>query len=109
MIDRLEIARNWLPRYTGMPIDQFGDNILLTNFHDYVNKFADQFQCDVYGEGKPMQAATNSQGLSIVNFGIGSPNAVLIMDLLIARGPKGITASTLTAVSEKCSKSPGNL
>lgn len=88
-IDRLAIARDWLPRYTGMPIDQFGDYILLTNFKYYVTQFASIFNCDIYGEGKPMQAATNSSGLSIVNFGIGSANAATIMDLLSARDPAG--------------------
>lgn len=90
MIDRLEIAKNWLPRYTGMPLDEFGDYILLTNFDHYVHSFAERFQCDVHGEGRPMQAATNSDGLSIVNFGIGSPNAATIMDLLTARKPRGV-------------------
>ena len=88
--DRLEIARNWLPRYTGMPIDEFGDYILLTNFHDYLHAFANRFDCEIRGEGRPMQAATNSNGLSIINFGIGSANAATIMDLLIARQPKGV-------------------
>lgn len=37
-----------------------------------------------------MQAATNSGGLTIVNFGIGSANAATIMDLLSARHPKGV-------------------
>ncbi len=87
--DRLLIARNWLPRYTGMPLDRFGDYILLTNFYNYVESFARRFDCDIYGIGKPMQAATNSQGLTIINFGIGSANAATIMDLLIARAPKG--------------------
>lgn len=85
-----DIVNNWLPRYTGMSIDQFGDYILLTNFNDYVSSFADQFKCDIYGEDRPMQAATNSNGLTIVNFGIGSPNAATIMDLLSARRPKGV-------------------
>ncbi len=85
-----DIVNNWLPRYTGMSIDQFGDYILLTNFNDYVSSFADQFKCDIYGEDRPMQAATNSSGLTIVNFGIGSPNAATIMDLLSARQPKGV-------------------
>lgn len=88
--DRLEIAKNWLPRYTGMELDQFGDYILLTNFDYYVRQFAEKFGCEVTGEGKPMQAATNNAGLSIVNFGIGSANAATIMDLLIAREPKGV-------------------
>ncbi|MBX3396434.1 MAG: AMP nucleosidase [Phycisphaerae bacterium] len=90
MTTKIEIARNWLPRYTGMSIDQFGDYVLLTNFSHYVEKFAEQFSCDLQGEGRPMQAATNADGLTIVNFGIGSPNAAIIMDLLTARGPRGV-------------------
>ncbi len=90
MIERLQIARNWLPRYTGMPLDKFGDYILLTNFQYYLAKFAEKFDCDIYGEGKPMPAATNDAGLSMVNFGLGSPNAATIMDLLSARAPKGV-------------------
>ncbi len=90
MTDRLQIARNWLPRYTGMPLDQFGDYILLTNFSNYVRKFAGIFDCDVHGENRPMQAATNTNGLTIINFGIGSANAATIMDLLSARAPKGV-------------------
>jgi AMP nucleosidase len=89
-INRLEIAKNWLPRYTGMAIDQFGDYILLTNFDYYVRQFCERFKCDIQGIGKPMQAATNAEGLSIVNFGIGSANAATIMDLLSARSPKGV-------------------
>lgn len=87
---KIEIARNWLPRYTGMPLDKFGDYILLTNFDHYTRSFAKRFGCDIYGEGRPMQAATCNEGLTIINFGIGSPNAATIMDLLAARGPKGV-------------------
>lgn len=90
MNTKLEIAKNWLPRYTGTQIDDFGDYLLITNFNNYVTKFAEKFNCNVQGEGKPMQTATNSSGLSIVNFGIGSANAATIMDLLIARRPKGV-------------------
>ncbi|NQT72479.1 MAG: AMP nucleosidase [Chloroflexi bacterium] len=90
MIDKLDIAKNWLPRYTGMPLDEFGDYILLTNFHYYLYTFAERFNCEVYGEDRPMQAATNSQGLTIVNFGMGSANAATIMDLLSARAPQGV-------------------
>lgn len=90
MRTKLEIARNWLPRYTGTQIDEFGDYLLLTNFRDYVDRFANLFNCNVNGEGRPMQSATNSAGLSIINFGIGSANAATIMDLLVARNPKGV-------------------
>ncbi|MFO0974574.1 MAG: AMP nucleosidase, partial [Phycisphaerae bacterium] len=87
---KLDLARAWLPRYTGMAIDHFGDYVLLTNFANYLQRFADEFACDIFGEDRPMQAATNSAGLSIVKFGIGSPNAAIIMDLLSARRPKGV-------------------
>tara|TARA_B100000029_G_scaffold515820_1_gene624860 strand:- start:11118 stop:11888 length:771 start_codon:yes stop_codon:yes gene_type:complete len=89
-LDKYEIAKDWLPRYTGMPVDGFGDYILLTNFQDYVEKFADKFDVDIKGKSKPMSCATNNDGLSIINFGIGSPNAATIMDLLVARKPKGV-------------------
>ena len=90
MVDRLNLAKNWLPRYTGMSLDHFGDYILLTNFRYYLNRFAEQFNCDIHGEDRPMQAATNGDGLTMVNFGMGSPNTATIMDLLCARRPKGV-------------------
>ncbi|MDE0766704.1 MAG: AMP nucleosidase [Amylibacter sp.] len=90
METKLEIAKNWLPRYTGMPLEKFGDYILITNFKDYVEKFAERFSVEIYGEGRAMQAATNNDGLTIINYGIGSPNAATIMDLLVAVQPKGV-------------------
>ena len=90
MDNKYDIAKDWLPRYTGMPVDDFGDYILLTNFQDYVEQFADRFQCDIQGENRPMSSSTNDAGLSIINFGIGSPNAATIMDLLIACDPHGV-------------------
>lgn len=87
---KLEIAQSWLPRYTGTSIDEFGDYILLTNFKDYMQRFAELFHCEIRGETRPMQTATNTTGLSIVNLGMGSPNAATIMDLLVAREPKGV-------------------
>lgn len=89
MKTQLEIASNWLPRYTGMPLDRFGHWILLTNFRNYVQDFCQRFDCEFYGEGRPMQAATNAAGITIINFGIGSANAATVMDLLVAIEPKG--------------------
>ena len=90
MVTKLELAREWLPRYTGMAIDDFGDYVLLTNFETYFTRFVTKFDCEAFGGGRPMRAATNSAGLSMVSFGIGSPNAATIMDLLGARNPKGV-------------------
>lgn len=91
MKTKAEIVRNWLPRYTGTPIEEFGPYILLTNFSDYVQKFAQRFNVPVRGEGRPMITASDTKtGLSIINFGIGSPNAATIMDLICATDPKAV-------------------
>jgi len=90
MLTKTEITRNWLPRYTGMPLDKCGEYVLVTNFGDYVRRFAAMFGCKVYGEDRAMQAATNDAGLTIINYGIGSSNAATIMDLLTAVMPKGV-------------------
>ncbi len=90
MQDKQEIARDWLPRYTGMQLKDFGQYILLTNFSEYVENFANRYNTDIFGEKKPMQAASNNEGLTIINFGMGSPNATTIMDLLVACSPKGV-------------------
>jgi AMP nucleosidase len=90
MITKLDLVQDWLPRYTGMPLNQFGEYVLLTNFRNYVTRFAEKFSCSVYGIDRPMQAATNTDGLTIINFGIGSPNAATIMDLLTAYHPEAV-------------------
>lgn len=90
MKTKLEIASDWLPRYTGTAIDEFADYILLTNFSHYLDSFTKNFDCAMKGERKPMQTATSRDNITIINFGMGSANAATIMDLLIARKPKGI-------------------
>jgi hypothetical protein len=83
MHSKEEIVRNWLPRYTGMNLEDFGEYILLTNFSKYVELFAEWNQVAIMGQGKPMQTAT-AQGITIINFGMGSPTAATVMDLLTA-------------------------
>jgi len=83
------IVENWLPRYTDTQLDEFGEYILLTNFGNYVEKFALRFDVPVRGLDRPMQTATDN-GLSIINFGMGSANAATVMDLLLAIKPKGV-------------------
>jgi AMP nucleosidase len=84
-----EIVTNWLPRYTGEELDNFGEYILLTNFHNYVHLFADWHNVPVVGEQKPMPCAT-ADDITIINFGMGSPGAATIMDLLSAIKPKAV-------------------
>ena len=89
MKSKRDIVSNWLPRYTGMPLQDFGKYILLTNFSNYVDRFAEWFGVEVSGKDRSMQCAT-ADGITIINFGMGSPNAATIMDLLTAIKPKGL-------------------
>ncbi len=84
-----EIVKNWLPRYTGVAMEDFSRYVLLTNFDNYVDHFAELHDCEVMGRDKSMRSAT-SHGVSIINFGMGSPNAATIMDLLSAIEPAAV-------------------
>jgi AMP nucleosidase len=87
MKTKLEIAQNWLPRYTGQKLKDFGEYILLTNFNNYVKMFAEHHDVPVVGLDRAMPSAT-AGGITIINFGMGSPNAATIMDCLSAIKPK---------------------
>ncbi len=82
-----EIVNNWLPRYTKRPLEEFTEYILLTNFNKYVEIFADTFGAPVLGRDANMTSCS-AEGITIINFGMGSPNAAIIMDLLSAVAPK---------------------
>src|SRR4051812_49965673 len=84
-----EIVKDWLPRYTGRPVDKFGRYILLSNFVNYVELFADRFGVEVMGRDRPMQTATAGD-ITILNFGMGSPMAATVMDLLSAVDPQAV-------------------
>ena len=87
MTSKEEITSNWLVRYTKTPLEHFGEFILLTNFNNYVDIFCEQNGIEPVGFSANMRAAT-ANGITMINFGMGSPNAALIMDLLGAIRPK---------------------
>ncbi len=89
MKTKAEIVANWLPRYTGTQLEDFGNYILLTNFINYVEMFAEKFGVEVKGKDNPMQTAT-AQDITIINFGMGSAMAATVMDLLSAVSPKAV-------------------
>jgi len=84
-----EIVRDWLPRYTGTPLNEFGNYILLVNFGNYVKFFAKKFRVEIKGKDRPMQTAT-AENITIINFGMGSAMAATVMDLLSAIMPKAV-------------------
>jgi len=74
MKTKKDIVDNWLPRYTGVPLDQFGAHVLLTNFGGYLQAFAALTGAPVVGLDRPMPSVT-ADGITLINFGMGSPNA----------------------------------
>jgi AMP nucleosidase len=89
MKSKEEIVKNWLPRYTGTPLEEFQEYILLVNFVSYVEHFATEYGVEVRGLDRPMQTASSPKHkITIINFGIGSANAATVMDLLGAIEPK---------------------
>ncbi len=89
MKSKKEIVKNWLPRYTGREIADFSKYIILVNFGDYIHRFANQYNVEIVGDNKPMPNAKANE-ITIINFGMGSPNAAIIIDLLKAIKPKAV-------------------
>lgn len=84
-----EIVKNWLPRYTGEKLENFGKYLLLTNFSNYVQLFAEWYDAKIADLYKPMQCVTAGD-ITLINFGMGSPTAATVMDLLTAIEPEAV-------------------
>ncbi len=89
MKNKEDIVANWLPRYTGTDLNDFGKYILLTNFGGYLELFAKLTGAEIKGREKAMPNAT-SGFITMINFGMGSANAATIMDLLSAIAPDAV-------------------
>lgn len=89
MKTKQEIVNNWLPRYTGTELEDFGEYIILVNFSYMVHLFAEWYGVKVKGQERAMTSAT-AENITIINFGMGSANAGTIIDLLTAVKPKAL-------------------
>jgi len=87
MKTKREIVTNWLPRYTGIPLEEFGEYILLVNFSKYLDLFAQWNGVQITGADRPMPSVSAGK-ITMIKFGMGSANAAIIMDLLSAIKPK---------------------
>ncbi len=87
MRTKKEIVENWLPRYTGTPMEDFGEYILLVNFGAYLETFARLNNVEIKGKERSMPSAT-AGNITMIKFGMGSANAATVMDLLSAINPK---------------------
>lgn len=74
-------ARHTLERYTGSSVKEFRSHILICNFHRYIRHFSQV-------TGNPIKANNwsvvhdNEADISIINYGVGSPSAGIIMHCL---------------------------
>ncbi len=89
MKTKKEIISNWLPRYTGNPLNQFGEYILLTNFQNYMDHFCEEMGTTIVDPHANMPCA-NADSITMINFGMGSANAATIVDLLAAINPQAV-------------------
>ncbi len=89
MYTKEDIVQDWLPRYTGTPVSEFQEYILLTNFENYVDIFCELTGAQKQGQNTAMSSAT-SENITIINFGMGSANAATVMDLLSAAKPQAV-------------------
>ena len=87
MKTKAEIVANWLPRYTGRSLREFGKYILLVNFNNYLELFAEWHGVEICGRESFMPSATAGE-ITVINFGMGSANAATVMDLLSAIKPE---------------------
>lgn len=75
------IAIDCLERYSGSNVGLFQPFLLLTNFPKYVDEFAEARQVPVHEGSMFKTAHSESEGISILDFKIGSPAAALVIDI----------------------------
>lgn len=87
MKSKKEIVQDWFFRYTGILPEDCGKFVLLTNFHKYLNLFSEITNEPVVGLDKAMPSCSH-EDITMINFGMGSPNAATCMDLLSSVKPR---------------------
>ncbi len=76
-----DVAYSSMERYSGSKVEEFQKNLLITNFPQYVDYFAESRGVEVK-EGSAFKVAhCPKEGISILDFKIGSPAAALVVDL----------------------------
>ncbi len=89
-VNKHQIALDMLERYTGSFVKTFRQQIILTNFDYYIERFK-MFPDAVATRGSAMSCAHSAEkDVSIINFSIGSPNAALIIELVSVIEPKAV-------------------
>jgi AMP nucleosidase len=88
---KYKIACDMLERYTGHSIDLFQTQIILTNFHYYTERFNALLDDAEYTIGSAFKASSSKKAkVTIIEFGIGSAMAALVMELISVVEPKAV-------------------
>jgi AMP nucleosidase len=88
---KAHIARDMLERYTGHDITKIRKQVILTNFHYYVERFNTLLDDVEYTVGSAFKAASSEKAdVTIIEFGIGSAMAALVMELVSSIEPKAV-------------------
>ena len=89
--DKKKIAVDMLERYTGHNIEDFQQQIILTNFHYYMERFNALLDDSHYTQGSAFKASSSKKAkVTIVEFGVGSAMAALIGELVSVVAPKAV-------------------
>lgn len=89
--EKKKIARDMLERYTGHDIGDFQKQIILTNFHYYVERFNALLPDAHYTQGSAFKASSSKTAkVTIIEFGVGAAMAALIGELLAVVEPKAV-------------------
>ncbi|MCK6595421.1 MAG: AMP nucleosidase [Bacteriovoracaceae bacterium] len=89
--DKKKIAIDMLERYTGHSIEDFQKQIILTNFHYYVERFNAILPDANYTQGSAFKASSSKKAkVTIIEFGVGAAMAALIGELLAVVEPKAV-------------------
>ncbi|EQC46874.1 AMP nucleosidase [Bacteriovorax sp. Seq25_V] len=89
--DKKQIAIDMLERYTGHDFGDFQQQIILTNFHYYIERFNILLDDSHYTEGSAFKAASSKKAkVTIIEFGVGAAMAALIGELISVVQPKAV-------------------
>ncbi|WP_412473887.1 AMP nucleosidase [Halobacteriovorax sp. YZS-1-1] len=89
--DKRKIAIDMLERYTGHDFGDFQQQIILTNFHYYVERFNALLDDHIYTQGSAFKASSSKKAkVTIIEFGVGAAMAALIGELISVIQPKAV-------------------
>ncbi|SMC16918.1 AMP nucleosidase [Desulfacinum hydrothermale DSM 13146] len=76
-----EYVRQTLERYTGLSLDRFCEHVIITNFRRYTQCFREKTGGE-FSEGNFRVVTVPDRNCTLIDFGIGSPQAALVIHCL---------------------------